>query len=287
MTHVDDVPRGVDPSLWSGGRYSPPAIGDLWLLSWDLHSLALGVVSGVARTYVLLWPVSLPADVAFPPAVRVPDSPLGVPLAVWPTRETGVGMHLLDRRFGQLLSERVMARTLSAIEADETPPLAWIQSGLTEPEREVASDLMIDLWEEICLHTWPVVVPGASPLSASVLGVAGVGIAELVEILQIDTPDAVALFRGEHVPTTSELRVLAEGIGCEPNDLLEPEGEAQVLADPKFKSDLVEASRELGLSEAKVRDLVRSEFALAARSDGDQTSRVVAAIQRVRQRDSE
>jgi hypothetical protein len=106
---------GIKEDLWLHGVAGDPVVGDLWLLSWDGKALGLAVISGVADGYVLVWPVALPSDVVFRPAVEVPQSPLGVPVAIWPTRETGVGNHVLHRRFGALLSEEVMAAVAEAV----------------------------------------------------------------------------------------------------------------------------------------------------------------------------
>lgn len=283
MPEVSAVPEGVEPGRWFDTEVAPISVGDLWLLSWDGIALGLALVSGVASNYALVWPVSFPADAAFPPAIDVPESPLGVPLAVWPTRETGVGLHLFDRRFGPLLSERTMALTLDAVEAGEEPPLAWVATDLSMDQREQESDAMIDRWESICLHTWPSAELGLSPLSTEALEQVGIGIAELVDILNVSTPEAVALYRGEMAPSADQVNAVADRYGFDANDLIEAGGDAQILIAPEYKAEMVETARLLGVGEGRARDLVRSEAALAARSDGDPASRVAAAIQRVRQ----
>ena len=281
MPEVSVVPEGVEPSRWVGAAAAPLAVGDLWLLSWDGTALGLALVSGVAADYALVWPVSF-VEASYPPALDVPESPLGTPLAVWPTRETGVGLHLFDRRFGPLLSERTMALILDAVEAGEEPPLAWVASDLSEEQRELETDAMVDRWEAICLHTWPNAEVGSSPLSVEALEHVGIGIAELVEVLTLGTPEAVALYRGELAPSSDQVNAIAERYGFDANDLIEAGGEARILVAPAYKAEIVETARLLGIGEGRARDLVRSEVALAARSDGDPASRVAAAIQRVR-----
>ncbi|CAN5239544.1 hypothetical protein BH11ACT3_BH11ACT3_05790 [soil metagenome] len=286
MPGVSVVPEGVDPGLWGGTAVAPLAVGDLWLLSWDGSALGLALVAGVASNYALVWPVSLPAEAAFSPALAVPESPLGAPLSIWPTRETGVGLHLFDRRFGQLLSERTMAITLDAIETGEDAPLTQVSTDLSDEQRELESDAMIDRWETICLHTWPTAEMGSSPLSTQTLEQIGIGITELVNTLNLDTPEAVALYRGELAPSADQVSAIAKEYALDVNDLIEAGGDARILVSPEYKREIVETARFLGLGEGATRDLVRSEVALAARSDGDPASRVAAAIQRLRQTDA-
>ncbi len=131
------------------------AAGDLWLLSWDGIGLGLGVISAHMRDYVLMWPVTLPSEPSHSPALLTEDSPLGVPVSIWPTRETGVGDALLHRRLGRLLTPRLMVAIEDALDEDESPPLP-IAAPPSDPAQQRAQDEeMIDRWEAICLMQWP------------------------------------------------------------------------------------------------------------------------------------
>lgn len=107
---------------WLEDDHTDLNVGDLWLLSWNRDALALVVVTKIFEDYVLACPVTFPADPAFPPAVVREDTPLEIPLTIWPRAETGLGKHLLRRNLGSLLSERtVLLLRRYAEEGDESP----------------------------------------------------------------------------------------------------------------------------------------------------------------------
>lgn len=279
---LDDAPQGVAPDAWLRSASGGPQIGDLWLLSWDTRVLGLVVVSGVAPTFILGWPVTLFGDPTFPPAIRVERSPLGE-IAVWPSRETGVGNHLLHRRFGTALSARTMHLLADAFEDGTEPVLPFATSDINLEQREAASDQMVDAWEAINLNVWPVPRAGITPLDADLLRASGTRVGDLAEILSTSVPAAVSLYNGESVPTPSELELLVAALGVPTEQLLRshPDAETVAMLAPNTKDDLVEISRRRAIGEEAARDLVRSQFALAARSDGDARSRLDAAIKRV------
>lgn len=101
--------------------------------------------------------------------------------------------------------------------------------------------------------------------------------------ISTSVPAAVSLYNGESVPTPSELEIIVAALGVPTEQLLrsQPDGETVAMLAPDIKDDLVEISRRRAIGEEAARDLVRSQFALAARSDGDARSRLDAAIQRV------
>jgi hypothetical protein len=279
---IDDAPHGVAADAWMRSVPGDPQIGDLWLLSWDAQALGLVVVSGVAPTFVLGWPVALPGDQTFPPAISVDKSPLGR-IAVWPSRETGIGNHLLHRRLGTALSERTMHLLADAFEEGTEPVLPFATTDIGLEERETASDRMVDAWEAINLNVWPVPRPGITPLDADVLRANGTQVGTLAEILSVSVPEAVGLYNGEMAPAPSELELLVVALGVPTEQLLrsQPDAEAIAMLAPRIKDDLVEIIRRRAIGEESARDLVRSQFALAARSDDTPRSRLDAAIQRV------
>lgn len=279
---IDDAPPGVAADVWMHSVPGEPQIGDLWLLSWDAQALGLVVVSGVAPTFVLGWPVTLPGDQTFRPAISVDESPLGR-IAVWPSRETGVGNHLLHRRLGTALSERTMHLLAGAFEEGTEPVLPFATTDIGLEERETASDRMVDAWEAINLNVWPIPRPGITPLDADVLRANGTQVGTLAEILSVSVPEAVGLYNGEMAPAPSELELLVVALGVPTEQLLrsQPDTETIAMLAPRIKDDLVEIIRRRAIGEESARDLVRSQFALAARSDDTPGSRLDAAIQRV------
>lgn len=280
------APPGVtDEGRWLNGEPGPVAIGDLWLLSWDGSGLGLAVVSGVAQGHVLLWPVTLPADGGFRPAIELPSSSLGTPLFVWPSRETGAGLHLLHRRFGTELSQRTMALMLEAVENGTESPLPYAP---VRPDDSVARDqdaAMVDQWEDICFNVWPHPVPGEAPLNRDVLRDSGITVADLAEALRLAAPDAAQLFLAEAAPSAEQIEAMVERFGLAPEELLAPLADESVveLLSPIWKDGVLAVARKLGVGEAVARQRVREEYALAARVAGPapHRDRMAAAVQRL------
>lgn len=284
---LDCAPSGVESKLWSTGVPGVPTVGDLWLLSWDGVALELAVISAVAPSFVLVWPVSLPDAPSFPPAVVVADTPLGVPLHLWPTRETGIGLHLLHRRFGSVLTARTMHLVSDELDVGESSLLPLAAPNIEAEAIEAASDALVDRWEAICFHTWPARQIGVTPLDPRVLGQARLEVGDLADVLGIALPEAVSIVRGETAPTAEHLAVLAASHGVEPEQLLQDEwgADARLLLSPSVKDDIVKIAQGHGTDEVGARNLIRSEFALAARSDGDPQARLAAVIHRLRAED--
>lgn len=49
-----------------------PKVGELWLLSWDRSFLGLACIAEIHDDFVSAWPVTLPAEASFAPALMVP-----------------------------------------------------------------------------------------------------------------------------------------------------------------------------------------------------------------------
>jgi transcriptional regulator with XRE-family HTH domain len=276
-------PGGVDADLWRQGQVADAAIGDLWLLSWNVEALALGVIAGVGDDYVLVWPVTLPSDAAFRPAVQVGHSPLGIPVFMWASRETGVGLHMLHRRYGRLLPESVMAEVAEAMEEGADGPLPYAPSA-TQLEQETSDDdAMVDQWENICLNVWPRSRPDWALLNRDVLRSLGVRPSDLGTALGIAASDAVALFNGEQSPDAAQLTALESHLGTPGSRLLDPlvDESARELLSPAWKDDIVKVAARLGDDEDTARDILREEYSYAPRSTGSSSDRMREAIQRV------
>ena len=286
MYELETPPDGVSNERWHGEAAVAPEVGDLWLISWNGEALALAVLASTRDTFTLCWPVTLSDAPVFAPALEVPSTLLDVPLLVWPTRETGIGLHMLHRRLGRLLTAKTMSLIDVAVETggrDFPLPLASYTVDGEEAERE--SDEMVDRWERICLNTWPEIVPGSSPFNADAFREAHLYAGDLAGILGITVPAAVSLVRGESVPSAAQLEMVAVAIGRDAEALLDAGSDAgaRLLVQPVFKESLVELARIREFSEADARNLARGEFALAARSDGDDRARLQATIDRLRE----
>jgi transcriptional regulator with XRE-family HTH domain len=276
-------PDGVDADLWRQGEVADAAIGDLWLLSWNAEALALGVIAGVGDGYVLVWPVTLPTDAAFRPAVQVRHSPLGIPVFMWASRETGVGLHMLHRRYGPLLPENVMAEDAEAMEEGADGPLPYTPPMLHPRYETSDDDTMVDRWETIFLNGCPRYRPDWATLNRDVLWSLGVRRSDLAGALGIGASEAVELFNGEQSPDDAQLAALESHLGASQRELLDPlvdEG-ARELLSPVWKEDVLKVAARLGDDEGAARDIVRQEYAYAPRSRGSNSDRMREAIQRV------
>jgi hypothetical protein len=283
MYDLHVAPAGVIEAKWMGLNAAHPRIGELWLISWNGEALALALISGVAPSFVLVWPVTLSSDPVFAPAVEIQNSPLGTPVLAWPTRETGVGMHLLHRLMGDLLSETTMAQINAGIDGEGELPIELAAPTADGETAEQASDRMIDLWEQINLNVWPVAVPGAAPFNQTALQQLSLSVTDLQEMLRTSLPTAASLFGGQLIPTAEQVAAVAEALGTSENVLLASSADEGTLlmVEPEFKAPILQAAETRSMSELEVRDRTRSEFALAARSDGSARSRLHAAIERV------
>lgn len=276
-------PCGVDAGLWRQNAVADPAVGDLWLLSWNAEALALGVIAGIGDGYVLVWPVTLPSDAAFRPAVQVCESPLGIPVFMWASRETGVGLHMLHRRYGPLLAESAMAEVAEAMEDGIDGPLPYAPVAVHPGHESSDDDTMIDKWETICLNVWPRSNPDWAPLNRNVLRSRGVRPSYLAGILGIEASEAVALFNGERIPDDAQLAALESQLGAARSELLGPlvDESARELLTPALKEDVLKIAAHLGNDEETARDMARQEYAYAPRSTGTNRDRMREAIQRV------
>lgn len=276
-------PGGIDADLWRLGEVADASVGDLWLLSWNAGALALGVIAGVGDGYVLVWPVTLPTEPAFRPAVQVRHSPLGIPVFMWASRETGVGLHMLHRRYGPLLAENVMADVAEAMEEGIDGPLPYAPTTLRAGHESPDDDAMIDQWETICLNVWPRSHPDWAPLNRHILRSLRVRPSDLAGALGIGASEAVALFNGEQSPDDAQLAALESHLGAPRHKLLDPlvDESARELLSPVWKDDILRIAAHLSDDEGAARDIVRREYAYAPRSNGSSSDRMREAIQRV------
>ncbi|MDR2379601.1 MAG: hypothetical protein LBE08_00230 [Bifidobacteriaceae bacterium] len=268
---LTDPPCGVDRGLWCAGTGDSPETGALWLLSWEREALALGVIAGFGSDFVYMWPVTLAEQFAFRPAVIAGPASFGTKLAVWPSREMPVGLHLLDRPLGRVWSAKTMALIEDAVEAGNPLPasLRYAPECVDSVDAEDADDAMIGLWNAICWNAWPPLTIGAMPLSTDALAANNLDAARVAQILGLQTREISGLFEQTQFPTAEQISALASAAGVEdPLDLLEPPSDADALeqAAPRWKRSVLRLADHLGLGEAETRDAIRAEFALAARS---------------------
>ncbi|SEH79486.1 hypothetical protein SAMN04489835_4217 [Mycolicibacterium rutilum] len=269
-----DRPAGLPVSayqLWDRGAQSKQVrAGDLWILSWDGDDVGLAMIAAAKLGFVLAWPVTLPGEVSFAPGLVVEDSPLGVPVTLWPTRETGLGGHLLDRSLGQLLPPARILPLSSAMDDGDDPGFAFAPGSASDAANNGADRLMVDHWTELCFNTG-----GAEEgafLDSEKVQQAGGNSRIVGEVLGLALPELRSLMTGVVPVTAEQLAAVAERLGVEAESLVGEDPLADVVIDiasPRYKQDIVARTEETGLAEADIRRLVRREFPLAARDDGD------------------
>lgn len=267
-------PAGIPASaheLWDHGAQSDQVrAGDLWILSWEGEVVGLAAIAAAKDGFVLAWPVTLPDEVSFSPGLVVDDTPLGVPVTLWPTRETGIGNHLLDRSLGRLLPPDRIPPISFALDDGDDPGLAFAAGSARDPEYIDADRQMVAHWTELCFNTG-----GAEEgqfLDASKVRESGGSSRIVGEVLGLTLPELRSLMDGVVPVTDEQLAALAERLGVEGDSLVGADPLADVVIDiawPRYKHDIVARAEETGLGEADIRRLARQEFALAARNDSD------------------
>ena len=286
MAHL----AGLPPVLSSrDGSESPnPAdlevmAGDLWVMSWDRFYLGLVCVAAVKQGYILGWPVTLPEEPAFAPALVVNHTPLRMPLFLWPTRETGLGMHLLHWPLGRLINPQSIQRIAWALEDGEDPGMPFAPGAAADAANTEADEAMVERWASLCFHTWP--ETRTLYLSETKIKNAGGIASRIADCLGLSSVDLRSLWTGVQPASEEQLAKVAHVLGVEASTLLadDPMGEAvERLAAPLFKEPLLSLASHVGITEGAARDHARSQYALAARDDSLEVSdtRLMDAIKR-------
>lgn len=254
--------------------------GDLWSLSWDGEELGRGVVARVAPTFVIMWPVSTRDEGWYAPAIQIGQHG-DEQLAAWPTRETGIGLHLLDRNLGETVDPRAMPIIESALETGSEMPLPFVED-LPSNDAKDLSESMIDRWAALCHHEWP--ADRELWLRTDLMGTLGIAPSTLALDLGLSVPEAVAVWKREVALTGEQIATLSTRHGLSPDKIARENAGLDLfpgLVHPRIKAPVLEIASRYGLDENRARNRVREEFALAARSDKGPEGRLDAAIQRL------
>ncbi|WP_222622184.1 hypothetical protein [Mycolicibacterium fluoranthenivorans] len=244
--------------------------GDLWILSWDGEFVGLALIAAAKDEYVLAWPVTLPDEVSFAPGLIIEESPLGVPVTLWATRETGIGNYLLDRNLGQLLPPDRIRPLSFALDDDDDPGLPFAAGSARDSENADADRLMIEHWTELCFNTG-----GAEEglfLDSAKVQHAGGTSRLIAQVLGLGLPELRSVMIGVVPINAEQLAAVGELLGVEGESLAGADPLADVVIDiarPRYKHLIVERTLETGHPEADIRRFARREYALAARNDGD------------------
>lgn len=270
----DDRPAGIPASaheLWDRGAQSEQVrVGDLWILSWDGEVVGLAVVAAAKHEFVLAWPVTFSGEMSFSPGLVVEDSPLEVPVTVWPTRETGIGNYLLDRSLGKLIAPDRIPSLSFALDEGTDPGLPFAPTSAREAANAAADRLMVDHWTELCFNNGG---DEEGPFLQSTKVKQAGGNSRIVgEALGLSPAELRPLMDGVEPITAEHLATVAKRLGVDENSLVGTDPLASVVIDlarPSYKHLIVTRTEETGLREADIRRSARREFALAARDDSD------------------
>lgn len=276
---------GVPFDLPSGEPADSPQVGDVWLLAIGDQIAGVVMVAAVRPTHVLAWPVTNPSDDAAAPAF--PFTLLsGEGLVAWPDAEFGLSMATLYRRLAPLVLDdrRLRAIRWSMGTGEEVPghqPCPSLESERADAAFEAvcASAWTMGEW------SWPNSRVGVGVFSPEALEEAEVRPADLGRHLGLKPVRASALARGEKVPSGNEVARVIELFpeGTTSADILRPPrgDDAEVLAHPEFKADVLQLVEATGTPEDEARSVVWEAACSRAARQAIQGDRLGAARARV------
>ncbi|MBB1020256.1 hypothetical protein G6030_02930 [Dietzia sp. E1] len=247
-----------------------PVAGDLWALSWNAEEVGHAVISAVHESFVLAWPAEINEDNSFFPGILVEMEHQDAPVTVWPTRETGIGNHLLDHRIGQAIHPSQIAPVSTALEEGKETAFPFAARHREDLNQESYDNRMLEHWQELCFLT---VESTASEFfdrdEASKIGLKA---KEVAEALGLSHTELSPIWKGQVPLSDQAIERLRIAFGETANSLLttDPLGHVlDVISSPDYKQEIKDRSRMLGMDEGDFRRRTRAEFALAARDDGD------------------
>jgi len=279
----------IPGELWTRSAPGAIAVGDLWLLAWD-DIIDSAIITAVRADYVLAWPVTFEPEAATGSArlVLSHDSPLGLPMVVWIQAETGIGTHLLARRFGPILSRYEINELRRSLLDGDSPSGTLVTTPAAEPSSNGEDILrrVLQRYQNFCFNEWPGHDVGEGVLNRSAIQGKGIRVEDVTDILGIGPARGLALWDGLAPPTELETTTLANALKTDKRELLVAPTSAEVdeLKKPEFKADIMLLERKLGRSEREVRSLLLQSSMQAARQQGgraDTAARINAAIHRL------
>lgn len=258
----------VDAAMDSGSVVS----GDIWSLAWDGEHLGYVIISRAFEDFVLAWPASYVVNEFVHPSFIVEDSD-GQKVAAWPTRETGLGKHLLFERHAGALPDGEVRRISASLDVDIDPKVDWA----TMPAPVGLDEALVNRWQGWCFSDGLADDVEGVYIDERRLSACGGSARILAEVLSLGPADARAIFRGEQPITLEQAQVLGDRLKRRPQEMLGGDPTERLwlmLADPEFKAEVMSAAERSGLAEGEVRrNAARDAYALAARDDGHDRAR--------------
>lgn len=262
-----------------------PKVGELWSLTWNGELLGHAVVASIHDTFALVWPAVTDEAYSYFPGLIAHSFFFDAPTTVWPTRETGIGIYLLDQNLGELIAPTQIVPISAAIEdgKEAVLPFAADFAGNSSLHRDALDETMLDQWQRLCFLTVSSDHLFFDQDRAKALGIKSKSAADA---LGFDSKQLGPIWKGE-VPIEGDLlKNLEEATGFSADEFLTSDPLGYVLdriSAPEYKQEIKERAALLELDEGEFRRRTRDEFALAARDDSDrlEPQKLRDAIRRV------
>lgn len=126
--------------------------GDMWTLAWDGEYRGLACIAEAEDGYCLVWPVTLEAEFSHAPGVRVDFPGLDAQATFWPTRETGIGNHLLHHNLGRLLDPVEVERITDSLDLSDGEGVTFAPDAVDLAAATAFDDHMVDVWADLSWH---------------------------------------------------------------------------------------------------------------------------------------
>lgn len=270
-TTAPEVLSDDSAQFWLAGTgdYTVRA-GGLWTLAWDGELLGHVIVASVKDGFFLGWPVTLPGEPSFAPGMLL-ESGLGM-VTIWPTRETGLGLHLLERPLGQLLEVREIRRIAACLDEGEDPGMPLAADGTANAGWEESSREMTEHWTELCFHT------GRSDREALFLDPTkirelGGSAREIGNLLHLTPAETRTYWDAEQELPAHLAEMLLAHYGVDAEGIIRQSPAWRwwdLLALPLYKAEVEAACSQRQESEENIRvEVARGAYGLAARQDSD------------------
>lgn len=268
----------VNAERWKHGT-STPAVGDLWIVSWDGTDLGLVLIVAVRDSHVVIWPVTDESVTPSAPCFRVTADWLNDGLVGWPEAEAGLSYAALGRNLGNVLDSKTTLGIYVAIRDDSALPNV-------DTYPEVDSDGADDALAYVCGFASalsdldfpdPDTYTGSlNPSFAEAHGLDARAVAALVGGLPAIARQIVE--GGRLLPSTTA-EALARQYDVPVTEVVSPiEGEEVVaLRSPDRKAKIVSLAERRQVRENDVRLDAWQESRLAARQQGGTDARTAAA----------
>lgn len=226
------------------------------------------LVAATREMHVLAWPLTNPSEDAAAPAFTLEVPGMGSMVA-WSDAEFGLAMASLGRRLGRVLDDRTMREVRWAVTEGATDAeIAWCPS-VDSPGAEAAFEAVCWQAWDLGDWSWPSASPGVGVFDLELLEQNGLDVEHLAQVWAVRPGRASALARGTKVPTPDEIEAVLGLLPAahEAEDVLVPVAgdDAQVIALPTFKHDVLTLMEQMGTTEQEARTSIWERSSRAAR----------------------